>query len=29
MFAKLDEDINNLQSMKISPYFKTFEGEIA
>ena len=28
LFAKLDEDLNNLASMKISPFYKTFEGEI-
>jgi dynein heavy chain 1 len=29
LFAKLDEDLNNLSSMKISQYYKTFEEEIA
>lgn len=28
LFTKLDEDISNLQSTKMSPYFKTFEEEI-
>lgn len=28
MFAKLEEDLNNLASMKISPYYKAFESEI-
>jgi len=23
LFSKLDEDLNNLSSMKISPYYKT------
>ncbi len=29
LFAKIDEHINNLASMKISPYYKVFEEEIA
>jgi dynein heavy chain 1, cytosolic len=29
LFAKVDEDLNNLSSMKISPYYKSFEEEIA
>lgn len=29
LFAKLEEDLNNLASMKISPYYKTFEAEIS
>ena len=29
LFAKLDEDLNNLSSMKMSQYYKTFEEEIA
>ena len=29
LFAKIDEHINNLASMKISPYYKAFEEEIA
>lgn len=28
LFTKLEEDLNNLASMKISPYYKAFEGEI-
>ncbi len=28
LFAKVDEDLNNLSSMKISPYYKSFEEEI-
>jgi dynein heavy chain 1 len=28
LFAKLEEDLNNLASMKISPYYKAFEPEI-
>jgi dynein heavy chain 1 len=28
LFAKLEEDLNNLASMKISPYYKAFESEI-
>lgn len=28
MFSQLDEDIANLQSMKMSPYYKQFEEEI-
>lgn len=28
MFAKLDDDMSNLSSMKISQYYKTFEEEI-
>ena len=28
LFVKLEEDLNNLTSMKISPYYKAFEGEI-
>jgi dynein heavy chain 1 len=28
LFAKLDEDLQNLQSMKISPYYKAFEEEV-
>lgn len=28
LFVKLEEDLNNLVSMKISPYYKAFEGEI-
>lgn len=29
MFEELDEDLNNLSSMKLSQYYKTFEEEIA
>jgi len=29
MFEQLDEDLNNLQSMKLSQHYKTFEEEIA
>lgn len=29
MFERLDEDLNNLASMKLSQYYKTFEEEIA
>lgn len=29
LFSKLDEDLNNLSSMKMSQYYKTFEEEIA
>lgn len=28
LFTKVDEDQNNLNSMKMSPYYKTFEEEI-
>ena len=28
LFAKMDDDMNNLSSMKISPYYKAFEEEI-
>lgn len=28
MFEQLDEDLNNLSSMKLSQYYKTFEEEI-
>lgn len=28
LFAKVDEDLNNLNSMKISPFYKSFEVEI-
>ena len=28
LFTKFDEDLNNLSSMKISPYYKTFEEDI-
>lgn len=28
LFQQLDEDLSNLSSMKISPYYKTFEEEI-
>jgi hypothetical protein len=28
LFAKVDEDIANLHSMKISPYYKAFEEEV-
>ncbi len=28
MFEQLDEDLNNLASMKLSQYYKTFEEEI-
>lgn len=28
LFQKIDEHINNLQSMKMSPYYKVFEEEI-
>ena len=28
LFSKLDEDLANLSSMKISPYYKEFENEI-
>lgn len=28
LFTKVDEDINNLSSMKMSPYYKVFEEEI-
>jgi dynein heavy chain 1 len=28
LFTKLEEDLNNLASMKISPYYKQFESEI-
>ncbi|CAD8134930.1 unnamed protein product [Paramecium octaurelia] len=29
LFQKLEEDLNNLASMKISPFYKTFEAEIS
>jgi dynein heavy chain 1 len=29
MFEELDEDLNNLSSMKLSQHYKTFEEEIA
>ncbi len=29
LFEELDEDLNNLSSMKLSQYYKTFEEEIA
>lgn len=29
LFTKVDEDLNNLSSMKISPYYKSFEEEIS
>lgn len=28
MFALLDEDLGNLHSMKMSPYYKSFEEEV-
>lgn len=28
LFTKLDEDLNNLASMKMSPYYKSFESDI-
>ncbi len=28
LFAKLEEDLSNLNSMKMSPYYKTFENTI-
>lgn len=28
MFSLLDEDLGNLQSMKMSPYYKSFEEEV-
>ena len=28
LIEKVDEDLNTLDSMKISPYYKTFEEEI-
>jgi len=28
LFAKLDEHINSLTSMKMSPYYKVFEDEV-
>jgi dynein heavy chain 1 len=27
LFAKIDEDLANLSSMKMSPYYKSFEEE--
>ena len=29
MFELLDEDLNNLSTMKLSQYYRTFEEEIA
>lgn len=28
MFSLLDEDLGNLHSMKMSPYYKSFEEEV-